>query len=117
MEKAMKITKGASKVTLALLAGVLMPVLLWIALGVAADHKLQGRRLQRKAAPTIGDILAAAGLSIHEEATPGKTVAAKTFGQVEIRELLAKAGLTIHDEAAPADMSKQIPARANVARA
>jgi len=104
MEKAKQIARGAGKVILALLGGVLMPILIWVALGVAVNQRLRERRVQRKPAPTIGEILVAAGLTIQGEATTGKAMAARVFMQQpvsEVGKLLARAGLTIHDEAAP----------------
>jgi hypothetical protein len=35
-------------------------------LGMTVSQRVQGRRLQRKPAPTIGEILAVAGLTIQE---------------------------------------------------
>lgn len=104
MERVKQIARGFGKVSLALLGGVLMPILTLVALGVAVNQRVQKRRLQRKPTPTIGEILATAGLTIQGEATTDKAVAAKIFKQrpvTEIRQLLARAGLTIHDEAAP----------------
>ncbi len=104
MERMKRITKATGKVLLALLAGVLMPILIWVALGVVINQKIRERRPQRVPAPTIGEILAAAGLTIQEEATAGRAVAAKTFMQQpvsEINALLARAGLTIHEETVP----------------
>ncbi len=59
MKGTKKIGRVTGKVTLALLAGVLMPILIWVALGVAMTRRLG--RLQRAPAPTIRGILAAAG--------------------------------------------------------
>ena len=55
--KAMRIAKGTGKVALAVLVGVLMPVLIWVALGVAVTRKMRQPAPQRKTA-TIGEILA-----------------------------------------------------------
>ena len=96
--------KGVGKVTLAMVGGVLFPVLIWVALGVAVSQKARERVVQQKPAPTIGEILAVAGLSIQAEANTDKAAAAKVFAQQpvsEISKLLARAGLTIHEEAAP----------------
>ena len=104
MERVKQITGGVGKVILALLGGILFPILIWVALGVALNQKLRERKLQRAPAPTIGEILAAAGLAIQEEATIESPVAARTFMQQpvsEIHKLLARAGLTIHEEAVP----------------
>jgi uncharacterized membrane protein YraQ (UPF0718 family) len=49
MERMQKIAKRTGKVVLALLAGVLMPVLVWAAVGVAARQALKAQ--QRTAAP------------------------------------------------------------------
>ncbi len=54
-----KVTKGVGKVVLALLAVVLMPILIWVALGAALNIKLREKKLQQ-AVPTIGEILAEA---------------------------------------------------------
>lgn len=104
MERVKQIARGFGKVSLALLGGALMPILIPMALGVAVNQRMRERRLQREPAPTIGEILETAGLTIQGEATTDKAVAAKTFVRQpvsEIGKLLARAGLTIHDEAAP----------------
>ena len=104
MERMMKTTKGAGKVMLAVLGGILMPILIWVALGVAISHKIRERAPQRKPAPTIGEILAAAGLTMEGETATGEPVAAKVFMQQpasELNKLLAKAGLSIQEEAIP----------------
>jgi hypothetical protein len=70
---------------------------------------LRERRSQRAPAPTIGEILAAAGLTIQAEAATGQTVATKIFIQqpvLEISKLLARVGLTIHEEAGPKPYSE-----------
>ena len=56
-----KVARGVGKVVLALLAGVLMPILIWVALGVALNQKLRGKEVQRVPVPTIGQILTKAG--------------------------------------------------------
>ncbi len=104
MERMMKTTKGAGKVMLAVLGGILMPILIWIALGVAISHKIRERVPQRKPAPTIGEILTAAGLTIEGGTATGEPVVAKVFMQQpasELNKLLAKAGLSIQEEAIP----------------
>ena len=104
MARVKQITRSVGKVSLILLGVVLMPILISVGLGVTIGQKVQGRKLQRKTAPTIGEILAAAGLTIQEEATGDEAVAAKTFRQQpisELHQLIARAGLIIHDEAAP----------------
>ncbi len=101
MEKTRQVATGVGKVILALLAGALMPIWIWVALGVAVNQKLHERSAQRKPAPTIGQILAAAGLSIQGEATQGEAMASKVFAPqpvAEVHELLAKAGLTVQRE-------------------
>ncbi len=54
--------RGTGKVFLALLGGVLFPILIWVALGVAVNQKLRATRAKPARAPTLGEILAAAGL-------------------------------------------------------
>ena len=46
MERMMKIVRGTGKVILALLAGVFMPVLIWVALGEALK-KAQEKKHQQ----------------------------------------------------------------------
>jgi len=65
MERMKKIGKGTGKVMLAVLAGVFMPVLIWVALGVALHKKAQERKQKEVTAPTIGEILTRAGLTMH----------------------------------------------------
>ncbi len=101
MEKTRQVVTWVGKVILALLAGVLMPIWIWVALGVIVNQKLHERSAQRKPAPTIGEILAAAGLSIQSEATQDETIASKVFAQQpvsDIHGLLTRAGLSIHEE-------------------
>jgi len=54
-----KIALGIGKVTLAILGGVLMPVLIWVALGVAINQKVHHKEAGREQAPTFGQILTA----------------------------------------------------------
>ena len=65
MKEIKKIAKGAGKVILVLLIGVLMPILIWVALGVAINLKLHEKRVKQTTAPTIGELLNKAGLTIH----------------------------------------------------
>ena len=104
MERTKKIAKSAGKVMLALLGGILMPILIWVALGVAISHKMHERAPQRRPAPTIGEILTAAGLKLEGETTTGEPVMAKVFMQQpapELNKLMAKAGLSIQEQAIP----------------
>ena len=59
MKTMKRIAQGTGKVALAILVGVLMPVLIWVALGVAVNQKMRQPAAQKKTA-TIGDILAQA---------------------------------------------------------
>lgn len=63
MEKTKKILAKTGKVMLALLGCVLMPILIWIALGVVILQKTK-KRQRVEAAPTLGQILEAAALKI-----------------------------------------------------
>jgi hypothetical protein len=104
MARAKQIARGTGKVFLILLGVILMPILISVGLGMTIGQRVQRRELPREPAPTIGEILAAAGLTIHDEATGDKAIATKTFRRQSIPELnqfIAKAGLIIHDEAAP----------------
>lgn len=104
MARRKQIARGTGKVMLILLGVILMPILISVGLGMTIGQRVQGKKLQRKQAPTIGEILAAAGLTIQEEATGDKAIATKTFRQQpisELNQLIARAGLIIHDEAAP----------------
>lgn len=104
MEKVKRTLRGGGKVSLAVLGGVLMPIMIWVALGVALSQRVRERRARRKPAPTIGEILATAGLTMQAETSGNEAMAAKVFMQQpasEIGKLLAKAGLTIHDEGTP----------------
>ena len=104
MVRVKQVARGTGKVSLILLGVILMPILISVGLGMTIGQRVQGRKLQRKPAPTIGEILAAAGLTIQEGATENQAVAAKTFRQQpisELHQLIARAGLIIHDEAAP----------------
>jgi len=67
MKGMIKIAKGTGKVILALLTGILMPILIWVALGVVMNQKLREKRVKQTETPTIGEILAKAGLNIHRD--------------------------------------------------
>jgi hypothetical protein len=67
MKGMIKVAKGAGKVILALLTGILMPILIWVALGVVLNQKLREKKVKQATAPTIGEILAKAGLNIHRD--------------------------------------------------
>ncbi len=54
MERMKQIARGVGKVILALLGGVLIPILIWVALGVAVNQRVQEKRLQREPAPKTG---------------------------------------------------------------
>ncbi len=100
MKGTKQIARGTGKVMLALLGGILMPILIWVAFGVAISQKARERIPQRKPAPTIGEILAATGLTIEGETAAGKPVAARVFraqSASQINKILAKAGLSLHD--------------------
>lgn len=104
MKETKRNAQSTGKVILALFGLILMPVLIWVALGVAVNQKLRERSLQRAPAPTIGEILARVGLTIQAETATDQAVATKTFTQrsvSDIDKLLAIAGLTIHEEAVP----------------
>ena len=58
-----KIARGTGKVFLALVGGILMPILIWIALGVALNKKLREKEVRQAEVLTIGEILAKAGQS------------------------------------------------------
>ncbi len=55
------------KVLLALMGGILFPILIWIALGVALNQIIRSRKKVKIPMKTIKEILAAANLSIHED--------------------------------------------------
>ena len=58
MERTKQIIRGTGKVIMALSGGILMPILIWVALGTAINQMTRERRLQRKTAPTTDGILA-----------------------------------------------------------
>lgn len=99
MERVKQVARRVGKVTLVLLGVILMPVLTTVGFGMVVSQKVQAKKSHQKPVPTIGEILAVAGITIQDEA-----VAAKTFRQQplsDIHGLLVRAGLTVHDEAAP----------------
>lgn len=83
MKKLIVIAKGTGKVILALLAGITSPVLIWVALGVVINQKIQEKKLKRQTAPTLGEIL-----------DKGKTY---TQPLLNNDELLVKAGIYNHE--------------------
>ena len=60
MKTTKRIARSIGKTILALLACMFMPILIWVALGVAVNQKLREKRPKRVPTPTIGEILAAA---------------------------------------------------------
>ena len=60
MEKTVKIARVAGKAFLVLLGGVLMPVLIWVALGAAVTWKAREKRVKHTPVRRIGELLAAA---------------------------------------------------------
>ena len=57
MKGLIKVAKGTGKVVLALLIGVFMPILIWVALGVALNKKMREKTVQEREVETIGEIL------------------------------------------------------------
>ncbi len=70
MKRTKQIVRGIGKVILALFAVVLMPILVWVALGAALNIKLREGKAQRAAVPTDGEIVTTPGLTVHELAVP-----------------------------------------------
>ena len=58
--------KKIFKILVAIVGGVLMPVLIWITLGVVLHQKLQTRKYEKRIA-SINEILKEAGLSLHKK--------------------------------------------------
>jgi hypothetical protein len=99
-----RIAKGAGKVMLALLGAALAPILIWVALGVVITHRVHEKAPEKQPAPTIGQILAAAGLKLEGEAATGQPLATTPFMRVpapELNKVLAKANLTVQEQAVP----------------
>jgi hypothetical protein len=61
MKTTKKITLGIGKVLLAIVGCVLMPVLIWVALGVAVYQKTHQNETAKEQVPAFGQILATAG--------------------------------------------------------
>ena len=81
---------------LALLAGILVPIVIWVALVAAVIKLVQEWRLKRAPARTVGEILGAAGIAIQWAGySTLETPAAAIFmsGPVSVHELLARADL------------------------
>jgi len=53
-----KSARGIGKVFLALLGGIFMPVLIWVALGVALNKKLREGSVQPAPTPAVGETMA-----------------------------------------------------------
>jgi hypothetical protein len=62
MKTLKKIALVAGKVLAVILGCVLMPILIWVALGVAIYQKTHQTEVQKELVPTLGQILAAAGI-------------------------------------------------------
>ncbi len=56
--KTMRVAREVRKVLLALLCGVLMPVLMWVALGAAITWKAREKTAKRVTVRRIGEVLA-----------------------------------------------------------
>lgn len=67
MEKTKRITWGTAKVFLALFTAVLMPVLIWVALGVAVNRKINEKNALRKTAPAIDETLMPDAATIQDQ--------------------------------------------------
>ncbi|OGO07661.1 MAG: hypothetical protein A2Y92_01590 [Chloroflexi bacterium RBG_13_57_8] len=63
MKGLIKVAKGTGKVVLALLVGVLMPILIWVALGVALNRKMREKAVQTEV-KTLGEVLDQANQTI-----------------------------------------------------
>lgn len=90
---ALRLTRS---VALALLAGIFSPVLIWVSLSVALRHRIREWRLQQVSARTVGEILAAAKLTIQWETPEGESEVAAIFVKQpvsEIRQILVRVGL------------------------
>ena len=64
MKELIKITRGIGKVILALLGAILMPILIWIALGVAINKKLREKEVPQMETETISELLAKADQTV-----------------------------------------------------
>lgn len=65
---------------------------------------VMGRKTQREPDRTIGEVLAAAGLTLETETATDKTLAARKFMQLpvpEVDKVLARVGLKLQEEEAP----------------
>ena len=78
MERMVKIAKGTGRIILTILTGMLMPVLIWVALGVAFNQVTKEKRLGRAVPKDV----------------PEKS---KQQPVPDIYRLLTKTGLNIHD--------------------
>lgn len=61
MKKLMRVTTGIGKVFLTILGCLFMPVLIWVALGVALYQKAVETRTEAKQVPTFRQILTDTG--------------------------------------------------------
>ena len=94
----MKSLKRVANALLALVAGILFPLIIWIMLAVSLRELFQEWMLRHAPARTIGDLLKAAGLSIDWQATEAPMPVMVTcifplLSVSEVRQLLARAGL------------------------
>lgn len=92
----MKRMRGIGALMLALLAGILVPIIIWVALIAAVVMMVQEWRLKRAPARTVGEILGTAGITIQWAGySMLETPAAAIFmsGPVSVHELLARADL------------------------
>ena len=70
MQRMKKIASGTGKVILALLTGVSLPVLIWVALGMAMHKKAHEMKHKQTPVPTVAEVMIKAGLTIQEETVP-----------------------------------------------
>ena len=62
MEKTKGMTLGIGKIILVILGCVLMPVLIFVALGAAIYQETHAKETRTETVPTFGQVLAATGL-------------------------------------------------------
>lgn len=92
----MKGLRRVANVLLAVLAGILFPLIWWVILAISLRMMFQEWRLRHAPARTIGEILTAAGFAVESIGPAGEKPVEAIFSPRPIsgvHELLARAGL------------------------
>ncbi len=95
-EPLLRALRRSAFAAVSVLAGILYPVLIWVGLFAAMRERARRWRLQRAPVRTVGEVLAAVGLTLGWEGPKEATPVAALFLPMpisEVRRVLVEAGL------------------------